>query len=195
MPTPDTDPLDRADMQRLVAGDDSALDDLMRRHGAAVHRLLLGLVQDPEEANDLAQETFVRVYSARKRYRPADRFVPWLFTIATNLARNRLRWRARHPTVSLATLQPGEDPPWRLDPEAPADPCPAERLQTEERIRAVRRAVAELPPRLREVVVLCEWEELSHLEVATVLGTTPKAVESLLYRARRLLRERLQPWL
>lgn len=197
MSTPDPDELDRRSMQRLAAGDDAALNELMERHGPAVYRLLLGLLQNPEDALDLAQETFVRLYRARARFRRTDRLVPWLYTIATNLARNRLRWRQRHPTISWESLA-GE---YRADP-VPATPStpqtassPADQLMTEERLEAVRRAVAELPASLREVVVLCEWEGLSQAEAATVLGTTVKGVESRLYRARQILRARLQPWL
>lgn len=199
MATPDSDDRDRADMQRLAAGEDAALDALMQRHAAAVHRLLLGLLGDPQDALDLTQETFVRVYQARHRFRPRERFIPWLFTIATNLARNRIRWRQRHPMV-----------PWEPNPTGPrnagagATPSvdcpevadsPAEILLSRERIDAVRQAVARLPPELREALVLCEWEELSQAEAAAVLGTTVKAVESRLYRARQILRAELRPWL
>lgn len=199
MAIPESDAQDRADMQRLAAGEDAALDALMQRHGRAVHRLLLGLLEDPQDALDLTQETFVRVYQARHRFRSRDRFVPWLFTIATNLARNRIRWRRRHPTV-----------PWEPDPTGPEDPCagtgrspdcvepvhsPSDIVLSRERAEAVRQAVAKLPPELREAVVLCEWEELSQAEAAAILGTTAKAVESRLYRARQILRAELQAWL
>lgn len=199
MPTPETDAQDRADMQRLVAGDDAALDDLMQRHGPAVHRLLVGLLQDPQDALDLAQETFVRVYQARHRFRTRDRFVPWLFTIATNLARNRLRWRQRHPTVTWEALaaQSMDCACASTDRPAPSEvePSPAEVLQARERIEAVRRAIANLPVELREALLLCEWEDLSQAEAAAILGTTVKAVESRLYRARQILRAELRPWL
>jgi len=197
MTTVDTDELDRRAMQRLARGDDAALDELMERHGPGVHRLLLGLLDDPQDALDLAQETFVRVYQARSRFRAADRFVPWLYTIASNLARNRLRWRQRHPTVpwdpQVRNAPEGNTKP--VDTVSDSTPDPAHQLMSRERIQAVRRAVAELPPQLREVVVLCEWEGLSQAEAATVLGTTPKGVESKLYRARQILRDRLRPWL
>ncbi|MDW8381721.1 MAG: RNA polymerase sigma factor [Verrucomicrobiota bacterium] len=192
----DADTADRLDMTRLATGDDGALESLMQRHGPAVYRLLLGLLQDPEEACDLAQETFVRLYQARGRFRSEDRLLPWLHTIALNLARNRLRWRRRHPTVSWGTVDgASQEPASSLELAASSEPSPLEQLQREERIRAVRQAVADLPPRLREVIVLCEWEERSQAEVATILRISPKAVESLLYRARRILRARLHAWL
>jgi len=196
MNTVDTDELDRRAMQRLARGDDAALDELMERHAPGVHRLLQGLVQDPQDALDLAQETFVRVYLARSRFRASDRFVPWLYTIAANLARNRLRWRQRHPTVPWDPLKSdGRDAVHPVRTVSDSIPDPADQLMSGERIQAVRRAVAELPPQLREVVVLCEWEGLSQAEAARVLGTTTKGVESRLYRARQILRDRLRAWL
>jgi RNA polymerase sigma-70 factor (ECF subfamily) len=195
MHTPDADAQDRAAMSRLAAGDDTALTALMERHAAAVLRYLQGLLGDAEDALDLAQETFVRVYQARHRFRPRDRFQPWLYTIATNLARNRLRWRQRHPTVALDASEASAE-----EPAAPnraliaSDPPPAENLLARERAAAVRAAVGRLPPDLREVVVLCAWEERSHTEAAAILGTTPKAVESRLYRARQRLQAELRAW-
>lgn len=192
----DADAQDRETMARLAAGDDRALAELMARHAPAVLRYLQGLLDDTQDALDLAQETFVRVYQARARFRPRNRFLPWLYTIATNLARNRLRWRRRHPTV---TLEPEHDPPEENPGPGTAlpspDPPPAESLLARERLEAVQAAVRRLPPDLREAVVLCEWEECSHAEAAAILGTTTKAVESRLYRARQRLHTELQAWL
>ncbi len=195
MHTPDADARDRAAMARLAAGDDTALAELMERHAPAVLRYLKGLLGDAEDALDLAQETFVRVYQARHRFRPRDRFLPWLYTIATNLARNRLRWRQRHPTVALATGEEAAEEGSAPSPGVMAnDPPPAENLLARERAAAVRAAVRRLPPDLREVVVLCAWEERSQAEAAAILGTTPKAVESRLYRARQRLQAELRTW-
>ena len=101
MDTANTEALDRADMARLVGGHDAALNDLMERHAPAVFRFLCRMLGNEDDANDLAQDTFVRVYRARESYKPDQKFSTWLFTIAGNLARNQFRWRSRHPTVSL----------------------------------------------------------------------------------------------
>ena len=101
MDTANTEALDRADMARLVGGHDAALNDLMDRHAPAVFRFLCRMLGNEDDANDLAQDTFVRVYRARESYKPEQKFSTWLFTIAGNLARNQFRWRSRHPNVSL----------------------------------------------------------------------------------------------
>jgi RNA polymerase sigma-70 factor (ECF subfamily) len=188
------DALDRADMERLAAGQDAALNDLMERHATPVFHFLCRMVGNEDDANDLAQETFVRVFRARASFRPGEKFSAWLFTIAANLARNHFRWRSRHPNVSLEA-ETGKTEQ-TLGGTLPAnDPAPNEQALATERAAAVRAAVGKLPEDLREAVVLCEWEERSLAEAAVILETTPKAVESRLYRARQILRERLKTWL
>jgi RNA polymerase sigma-70 factor (ECF subfamily) len=188
------DARDRADMEQLIAGRDAALNDLMERHAAPVFHFLCRMVGNEDDANDLAQETFARVFRARASFRINGKFSTWLFTIAANLARNHFRWRSRHPNVSLEA-ETG-DTEQTLGSTLPAtDPVPNEQALTAERAEAVRTAVSKLPEDLREAIVLCEWEERSVAEAAVILEVTPKAVESRLYRARQILRERLKQWL
>ncbi len=190
----DNDALDRADMERLAAGQDAALNDLMERHATPVFHFLCRMVGNEDDANDLAQETFVRVFRARASFRTSEKFSTWLFTIAANLARNHFRWRSRHPNVSLEA-ETGEMEQ-TLGSTLPAnEQAPNEQALTAERAAAVRVAVRKLPEDLREAIVLCEWEERSVGEAAAILESTPKAVESRLYRARQILRARLKQWL
>jgi len=190
----DANALDRADMERLIAGQDAALNCLMERHAAPVFHFLCRMVGNEDDANDLAQETFARVFRARARFRLNEKFSTWLYTIAANLARNHFRWRARHPNVSLNTGT--EDPEQSLENILPArDAAPSEQTLAAERAAAVRKEVSRLAEDLREAIVLCEWEDRSMAEAAIILETTPKAIESRLYRARKQLRERLQGWL
>jgi RNA polymerase sigma-70 factor (ECF subfamily) len=191
---PSSDARDRADMEKLQAGHDAALNDLMERHAAPVFHFLCRMTGNEDDANDLAQETFVRVFKSRDSFRTEQKFSTWLFTIAANLARNHFRWRARHPNLSLDAENP--DTEQSLGGTLPANnPAPNDEALAMERAKAVRAAVGKLPEDLREAIVLCEWEERSVAEAATILEATPKAVESRLYRARQLLRERLKSWL
>lgn len=194
MDTSETDALDRADMVRLAAGHDAALNDLMERHATPVFHFLCRVLSNEDDANDLAQETFARVFRARDSFRPDARFSTWLFTIAANLARNQIRWRNRHPNVSLDAESDATDLP--LSSTLPATGAsPTEAALAAERAAAVRTAVRQLPDDLREAIVLCEWEEKSVAEAAAIAETTPKAIESRLYRARQALREKLKKWL
>jgi RNA polymerase sigma-70 factor (ECF subfamily) len=194
METTETDAHDRADMERLIAGHDAALNDLMERHATRVFHFLCRMVGNEDDANDLAQETFVRVFKSRASFNTGQKFSSWLLTIAANPARNHFRWRARHPTLSLDAENPETE--LSLGSTLPANsPAPNEETLASERAEAVRMAVKNLPEDLREAIVLCEWEEHSVAEAAAILEATPKAVESRLYRARQILRERLKSWL
>ena len=180
-------------MERLMAGHDAALNDLMERHATPMFHFLCRMVGNDDDANDLAQETFVRVFRARASFRTGEKFSTWLYTIAANLARNHFRWRARHPNVSLET-EAGDSEQTLGSTLSASGPGPNEQALAAERAAAVRAVVAKLPEDMREAIVLCEWEERSMAEAAVILKTTPKAVESRLYRAREILRERLKSW-
>jgi RNA polymerase sigma-70 factor (ECF subfamily) len=194
MDTIDASARDRADMERLIAGQDAALNDLMERHATPLFRFLCRMLGNEDDANDLAQETFIRVFRARASFRTNEKFSTWLYTIAANQARNHFRWRARHPNVSLEA-ETGESEQ-TLGGTLPAEgPAPNEQALAAERAAVVRTAVGQLPEDLREAIVLCEWEERSVAEAASILEATPKAVESRLYRARQILRGRLKNWL
>ncbi len=192
MPAEEThEPTDEVLMMRLRGGDEAALAVLMARWEMPLKSFLYRLLLDATEAAELAQETFVKVYFQRERYRTEAPFAPWLLTIAANLARNRRRWWRRHPTTSLDAPAEGTDSP--MPAWEPVDPTasPAERALAAERATTVRGAVAALPHDLREVVVLAEFEQRSQVEIGEILGCSPKAVEMRLYRARERLRRSL----
>ncbi len=179
------DDLDAELMRQLAEGEDLALNRLMDTWSPPLISYLTRHTGSHATACDLAQETFVRVHRHRFQYRAAQKFSTWLFTIATNLARNHARWRARHPE---ALTEPGA---LRELPLASPAATPAEQAAVNERLAAVQQAVAELPPDLREVLILSVWHSMTHAEIARVQGTSEKAVELRLYRARKLLREML----
>lgn len=184
------DELDRRDMERLCAGHDAALNDLMERHAERLFHYLIRQLQDESDAEDATQETFVRVFRFRQKFDPRHRLSAWLYSIATNLARDRQRARSRHSQVSLEAGNPhtgGE-----LNDTLPAaGPDPGGQLAGKERAAAVRAAIAQLPEDLRTVIVLFEYEEKSQQEIAAIMECTPKAVEMRLYHARKQLRDLL----
>jgi len=181
-------------MARLAVGQDAALNDLMERHATPIFHFLHRMLGNEDDANDLAQETFVRVFQHRPSFKPETKFTTWLHTIAGNLARNHHRWRSRHPNVSLDAAS--EDGDQSLgDTLSAADASPSEAAAQQERAQTVRTAVDALPGDLRKTIIRCEWQDLPVAEAATVLSTTAKAVEAHLYRARKPLRDRLHRWL
>ncbi|HEV3080723.1 MAG TPA: sigma-70 family RNA polymerase sigma factor, partial [Gemmataceae bacterium] len=148
------------------------------------------------EAEDLAQEVFLRVYRARKKYRARCKFSTWLFTIANNLALNVLRTRKRRPAVSLSLRDSG---PLGARPAeqlvtAPSGSQPIRRMQRQELTTVIRDALDKLNERQRLAVVLNKFEDMNYAEIAEVMGLTVKAVKSLLCRARMNLREALKDY-
>ncbi len=174
-------------MQRLAAGHDASLNDLMERHGQRLYHYLLRSLGNEEDAADLAQETFVRAYQNRQKFRPSEKFSTWLYAIATNLIRDRFRWRQRHPQVSLDEIEDETGGGFR-EKFSEGQPTPGDALMAEERAKQVRQAVQSLPEELRTPLILSEYEDQSHAEIAAILNCSPKAVETRLYRARNHLR-------
>jgi len=190
MATEPGDDLDRQDMERLRDGHGPALNDLMERHAARLYHYLIRQLQDETEAEDFAQETFVRVFQNRHKFDAQYRFSTWLYTIATNLVRDRQRRQGRHPQASL-DAENEQTGVGLKDTLASGRPGPEEDLTASERAAAVRKAVAELPEELRTPLLLAEYEELSQKEIAAILDCTSKTVEMRLYRARQQLRASL----
>ena len=183
-------PTDEALMATLAADGFNALDELMRRWQRPLRAFLFRHLQNEADAHDLAQETFARLHCHRRRYRAGARFSTWMFQIALNLARDHVRKRVRRRTDSLEGAAPGV-----VAGLADEGVSPAHAARHAEEVAAVRVALAALPDELREVLVLAEYEGLPHAEIALVVGATPKAVESRLYRAREKLRADLGRWL
>jgi RNA polymerase sigma-70 factor, ECF subfamily len=178
---------DRADMVRLIAGCDDALESLMRRHAKRLFSHLMRILRDKFDAQETVQEAFIRVYLHRQSFDLQARFSPWLYTIALNLARSRLRWRARHPEpLSLEAFDGQEEGDLMEDLQDPGRP-PDQALEDREWSQSLSDAVARLPAKLRQPLILSVEDGRSHAEIAVELRCTAKAVEMRLYHARRRL--------
>jgi RNA polymerase sigma-70 factor, ECF subfamily len=194
MNPPRCDEQDAQDMARLAGGHDAALNGLMERHAEKLFHYLLRSLQNEADAADLAQETFVRIYQNRARFRPNQKFSSWLYAIASNLVRDRYRWRSRHPQTSLEAQETQAES--RLKETLPAsEPTPDQTLQKEEYAEAVRQAIAALPPELRQTLILAAYEDFPQAEIAEILNCSVKAVETRIYRARQQLRLNLGDWM
>jgi RNA polymerase sigma-70 factor (ECF subfamily) len=185
------DELDRSDMQRLASGHDAALNDLMERHALRLFHYVLRHLPSEDDANDLTQETFVKVYLNREKFRTDAKFSSWLYTIAINLIRDKLRWQHRHPTISLQRENEQGEGAGLADVLPSTVASPSEEASSAERAAIVQRAIAVLPEDMRLPLILSEYEGKSQAEIATILNCSTKAIEMRLYRARQFLREKL----
>jgi RNA polymerase sigma-70 factor (ECF subfamily) len=184
-------------MLRVREDEPSAFEELVERYQSRLVGVLHHLVGNAEEAEDLAQEVFLRVYRARKRYRARCKFSTWLFTIANNLALNALRARQRKPVVPLPAHDSGPlgaRPVEQLVADSSGNQ-PVRRLQQQELAAIIRQALDGLNERQRMAVLLNKFEEMNYAEIAAVMGLTTKAVKSLLCRARTNLRAALQNYI
>ena len=183
-------------MLQVRDDDAAAFEELVLRYQSRLVTVLEQLVRGREQAEDLAQEVFLRVYRARKSYEPQAKFCTWLFTIANNVAKNSKRTLARRREVNLAS-NPNEDQPQRLENMAQAASgfMPARQLDKAERAAMVRQAVGSLDERQRMALMLSKFEGMSYEEISTSMEISVKAVKSLLFRARENVRLRLEPYI
>ncbi len=183
-------------MLRVRDDDDTAFVELVSRFQHRLVAVMHHLVGNADEAEDLAQEVFLRVYRNRKKYTPQAKFSTWLFTIANNLALNALRDRKRRPVLPLEVHESGPLGPRPNEAIAASrDAPPMHNLQQQELAKVIRQALDELNERQRVAIVLNKFEDMNYADIAEVMGLTPKAVKSLLSRARGKLREALQGYI
>ena len=182
-------------MMRVKAGDQSAFKILVERYQRRVINVVYRLLGNREDAEDVAQETFLKVYLSAKSYKPQAELFTYLYTIATRLALNRLRKRKRLRWFSLDQLQENEED--GSGQEFPADPAdqPDVSLEQAEREAVVRRALDALPEAQKTAVVLSRYEGLSYKQIAEVMGTSVSAVESKLHRAKQTLQKKLSGYI
>jgi len=180
------DPGEEAALVRLAqGGDHAAFTQLVRLHQRTVYRVAYGLTRNAADADDLAQETFVRAYQAIDRFRVGEPMQPWLIRIATNLCFSLFRRRRRRPESSLeAQAEAGVQ--WATHDD------PAEHAERSERDRRVQAAFAKLSEEHQAVLALRAVQDLSYEEIAAALKIPPGTVMSRLSRARAELRKKLQ---
>ena len=185
-------------MLQVRDGVQGAFETLVDRYQHRLLGVLAHLVGRVEEAEDLTQEVFLRVYRARKGYRPRARFSTWLFTIANNLAMNHLRGKGRNRTVTMGGGGEGTGSQSMLSPGERVltrEGTPSSQLRQVELSEVVRAALDGLGEDQKVAVLLNKFEDMSYAEIGEVMGRSEAAVKSLLARARNQLREQLEPYL
>jgi len=182
-------------MRLFQEGDEEAFRELVRRFRDPVTSFAMRLLNDAEKAADVAQETFINVFTHAEAYRPISSFTSWLYRIAYNLAITEIRRRRRQPAVSLDAGAPDDpDGPPRFEPRD-GNPSVEEEMLGRERREAVRRCVASLPAKYRGAIVMKDMEGLTFDEIANILGCPESTVKSRVMRGRRMLQKRLEPYL
>ena len=189
----------RSDVQLMLdvkAGDEQSFGLLLQRYRTPLVNFLYRMVRSREQAEDLAQEVFIRVYRARDEYVPSAKFTTWLFRIATNLALNSLRDH-RHQKLEISMDAPltvdaedGDEKPFEV---ADKHPTIEQEMVEEDRKKMIRHAIEKLPEKQRAAVLLHKYQELDYAEIAKILSCSESALKSLLFRAYETLRVELAP--
>jgi len=187
----DENSLDHALMERIGAGDHHAFRQLVERHQNAVIGTVARMLGNAAEAEDIAQQTFLRIWKNAKRYRPEAKFTTYLFTITRNLVFNETRRRSRKKEVSADEREENS----HIQAEASPNLQPDSELLQAELQKAVDSAIASLPETQRMAVVLRRYENMPYDEIGAILDLSVSAVKSLLFRARTTLREALSSYL
>ncbi len=183
-------PKDQDLIRQTLAGDARSFENIVERHQQAVFRIVYRLLKDRLEAEDVAQEAFLRCYQQLHRYDPSRPFTPWLYRIATNLALSRLRRRNRYWLVPWDQFK--GTPDTKTAGRTGADVFgagPEEAWEMKETKQEVLHALKSLKPIDQTVIILRYFEELSYEEIAFILRTTRNNIEVRICRARQRLRE------
>jgi RNA polymerase sigma-70 factor, ECF subfamily len=176
-------------MLRVKQGDESAFESLVDLYRSQVVGMVYRYLGDAARAEDVAQEAFLRVYRARKSYKPLAQFKTWLFRIVYNLVVNEANARKRNAALSLERLRASEDGAFFVEDENA--PIPEKELEHAELLAKVREAVLDLPENQRMALVMNKYRDMPYVEIAQAMGLSVEAVKSMLFRAREKVRNKL----
>ena len=192
MPHEPRSPTDEELVRSVLAGDRERFGELVERYQGRLVNYLYRLVRNLDEAHDLAQEVFVRVYQALDRFDPQYRFSTWLFRVAQNAAIDVIRKRRFRLVPLSRPEEDGGEGTWEIELEAPGAGA-LEALESRERDERVRVAIDALPWEYRELILLRHYGELAYEEIAEAKGMPLGTVKNKLFRARQMLKGALAP--
>jgi RNA polymerase sigma-70 factor (ECF subfamily) len=194
-PDDDANARDIALMALVKEGDTDALEALIETHQQRIIGTVAKMLGDESDAEDVAQQVFIRVWKSAARYEPTAKFTTWLYTITRNLVFNELRRRKRHTATSLdRPLGPDDDSPM-LQAADTSVKAPDTALIDDEMQAAIQRAIDELPETQRMAIILRRYDDVSYEEIGEILDLSVPAVKSVIFRARTELREKLRQYL
>lgn len=183
-------------VERALDNDLAAFEKLVSRYQSKIVSYATRMLSDADEAEDVAQEAFVKAYRSLESFRGASSFSTWLYRIATNLCIDRVRKRKRSPQQAYSLDEPMDKDEERGGRDVPDDSGePSKNIEREELKAQVRQTVAEMPEKLRSVLVMCDIQGMSYDDIAGVLDCPIGTVKSRLFHARADLARRMRPYM
>jgi RNA polymerase sigma-70 factor (ECF subfamily) len=180
-------------IQRVCRGEHEAFYELVRPYERAIYFAAMGVLSNPADAEEVAQETVLKAFNALPNFRFEAKFSTWIIQIAINESRMKLRKDRRHLYESIESEREDEEGDYRPRDLADWREIPSAELQRKQLREALQRAMASLAPKYREVLVLRDVQHVNIAETAKILGITEGSVKTRLLRARLLMREALAP--
>jgi RNA polymerase sigma-70 factor (ECF subfamily) len=195
MPAPSSQTNDREAelIRRVCCGEHEAFYELVRPYERAIYFAAIGVLSNPADAEEVAQETVLKAFNALPKFRFEAKFSTWIIQIAINESRMKLRKDRRHLYESIEAEREDEEGDYRPKDLADWRDIPSEALQRKELRDALKRAMTGLAPKYREVLILRDVQHVSITETANILGITEASVKTRLLRARLQMREALAP--
>ncbi|MBV9866817.1 MAG: sigma-70 family RNA polymerase sigma factor [Abitibacteriaceae bacterium] len=183
-------------VERALDNDLAAFEKLVSRYQSKIVSYATRMLSDADEAEDVAQEAFVKAYRSLESFRGASSFSTWLYRIATNLCIDRVRKRKRSPQQAYSLDEPMDKEEERGGRDVPDDSGePSKNIEREELKAQVRQTVAEMPEKLRSVLVMCDIQGMSYDDIAGILDCPIGTVKSRLFHARADLARRMRPYM
>ena len=183
---------DRELISRFLDGDNDAFNQLIALYSGKAYQIAFGLLSDKEDAEEVVRDAFVRVYKNLHKFRGDASFSTWLYRIVTNLSRNKYHWhRRRGADINFSISYNSQNEDNCSDLEIPDEKLHPERfLSGKERYNILRKALEQMPSKLKEVIVLRHFDDMSYADIADILGCELGTIKSRLARARKTLKEK-----
>jgi RNA polymerase sigma-70 factor (ECF subfamily) len=178
-------------MLQLKNGDETAFRTIVEKHQDYIFRLAFRYLTNHQDAEEITQDVFIKLYQSRASYKPRAKLSTYLYRITINLSLNRIRDRKRKNWISLETLKSKQNEKIMLTD----DQNPEKRIEQKEKQQFIKRAIGSLPNNQQTALILKRFEDLSYQEIAEVMETSVSAVEALLHRAKQNLQKKLKPLL
>ena len=182
-------------MLKFKTGDNSSFEAILDKYHSPLINFFYRFVGDKIEAEDLAQEAFLRIYRYSHNYKPKAKLSTWIYCIAKNIALNELRRRATHRAASLEETIDAEDSEIKIQFADTTQNLPSQELEKKELENIIKKAIDSLPIHQKTAIILRRFEEFSYEEIAQIMKCSISAVKSLLNRAKENLKEKLKPYL
>ena len=180
-------------ISRFKQGDETAFTELIQKYSRRIYQIAWAILQNREDAEEVTQDTFIRIHRALPSFRGDSQFTTWIHTIAANLAKNKYQWNKSRGTLSNVSMNASQDESEQTLDFPDEHPSPQQQILWSERSQQLQQALAEMPETYKQALLLHNVDGLQYDEIASILQCEIGTVKSRIARAREFLRTKLTP--